>query len=389
MTGKDKIYKNEAAKNGKPYWFQVMVNGKRRTRRGFRTKGEASKARAELETQLHKGEYVDPSRVSYGQYFQEWLEGRDNIEETTRELYRSFFNNHINPVLGETALSKLTALDIKRLIKSLRQKKLSDGMVQRVYATVNASLNSAVAMDILAKNAAAKIPKEDKPRVEQKERQIWGNDSIRHLLEKGKNDTRYWIAVFVAVMTAMRQGEILALRWSDIDFDKAVLYVRRSLRKDKVDFKKVKTASSRRTISLSPLTLAVLKEQQRIVQAEKASHGDKYEDYDLVVCSGKGTPARAAKVLEAWYRLCKKHKPIHEPDITFHDLRHQSASIMLNEREDIRVVSKRLGHSTVMTTLNVYSHLLPTAQQEAAMSLDKSVGFHYEPHRVGIRDKPE
>ncbi|MBU7314067.1 tyrosine-type recombinase/integrase [Paenibacillus oleatilyticus] len=381
--GAGKIYKNEKAKKN-PYWFQIMVNGKRVTRRGFRTKGEAQKARDELSTQLNKGEYIDPSKALFRDYFLEWLENRKNLADSTVDMYDSYFRNHIDPALGKIPLSKITPTDILNFIKTLRNTKtksgenLSDEMVKRVYSTVNTALNSAVTMEIIQKNVASKIPKQDKPKVVRQERQIWSNDSIRVFLKKTKGETRYWIAIFLAVMTGMRQGEILGLKWSDIDFDKSVLYVRRSLKKDKTGFTNLKTASSRRTISLAPYTIMLLKEQQEKIAMEKEYLGDDYQDNDLVVCTSKGTPAKATRVLHAWNRLCEKFKPEHEPRITFHDLRHQSASIMLNDGTDTRVVSGRLGHSTVTTTLDVYSHLIPTAQENAAVALEKTLGFNVE-----------
>lgn len=375
---KDNIYYNEKAKNGKPYWFQLMVNGKRITRRGFRTTTEAKKARAELLADMNRGEYIDPARVTFGEYFEEWLSSRDNIEDTTKNLYESFFSKHINEKLGHIPLSKLSPLDIKKFISQLRTKGLGDETVKRIFNTVSASLNAAETLEIIGRNPASKIPKEDRPKVEKKERQIWSNESVKQVLSNSKGSTRYWIAFFVAVMTGMRQGEIFGLKWSDIDFDRNTIHIRRSLRKDTAELKKVKTESSVRVISISPLTAAFLQEHRYIIEAEKKQHGRYYEDNDLVVCSKKGTPARASKVLEIWYTLCDKFKPEHEPRITFHDLRHQSASIMLNEREDIRVVSKRLGHSTVTTTLNTYSHLLPTGQEAAVLSLDRTIGFEVD-----------
>ncbi|MGM0882618.1 MAG: tyrosine-type recombinase/integrase [Bacillota bacterium] len=375
---KDGINFNDKVKNGKPYWFQIMVNGKRVTRRGFRTFTEAKNTRAALMTELNRGEYIDPARTTYGEYFAEWLEGRDNIQDTTKDLYQSFFDRHIKEGLGEMTLSKMTAMDIKKFITNLRKKGLGDESVKRIFATVNASLNHAETMEIIAKNPANKIPKDDRPKVERKERQIWSNESVKQVLSNGKGKTRFWIAFFLAIMTGMRQGEILGLKWSDIDFERSLLRVRRSLRKDKVIFKKVKNDSSVRIVALSPLTLAFLEEHRSLIEDEKKmleAKGGKYEDNDLVVCSSLGTPARASKVLAAWYNICDKYKPAHEPRITYHDLRHQSASIMLNEREDIRVVSQRLGHSNVNTTLRVYSHLLPNAQESAAAALDRVVGL--------------
>ncbi|MCA0754932.1 site-specific integrase [Paenibacillus sp. N4] len=384
----DGVYYNENAKKGNPWWFQIMVNGKRVTRRGFRTRTEAKKERDALSADLNRGQYIDPTKVTYGEYFADWLAGRDNIEASTREMYQSYFNKHISKHLGSIQLSKLSALDIKKFITHLRtkgindepgfEKGLGDESVKRIYSVVDASLNSAESFELITRNPTAKIPKGEKPKVEKKERQIWDNDSVKLVLASSKGTTRFWIAYFLAIMTGMRQGEILGLQWADVDFEKATIRVRRSLRKNKTEFKSVKNASSVRVISISPLTVGFLKEHRDIIEMEKKKLGRLYQDNDLVVCSSKGTPAYASKVLEKWYDICDKYKPAHEPRITYHDLRHQSASIMLNEREDIRVVSKRLGHSTVAQTLNTYSHLLPTGQETAVLSLDRAVGIDIE-----------
>jgi integrase len=144
------------------------------------------------------------------------------------------------------------------------------------------------------------------------------------------------------------------------------------LRKDSTEFTDLKTEKSRRIISISPRTVEVLQQQKEMIELEKNSK-KKYTDNDLVVCTSKGTPSSSSRIIMTWKRIQDKHKPENEPRITFHDLRHQSASIMLNDGTDIRIVSQRLGHSNVSTTLNVYSHLLPNAQEEAAQSLDNLI----------------
>ncbi|GKU80192.1 tyrosine-type recombinase/integrase [Paenibacillus sp. L3-i20] len=381
---KEKIFFNEEVKNGKPWWFQVMVNGKRKTRRGFKTRTEAKKAREALSTDMNRGVHFDPAKGTYGEYFVEWLSAH-KVEETTTKLYQSFYDCHIkDKELGNILLSKLSAFDIKKFISHLKKdgkregEGLADASVKRMYATVDASLNDAEALGLIIKNPTSNLKKSEKPKVEKKEREIWSNDSVKYVLSNSKGSTRYWIAFFLAVMTGMRQGEILGLKWKDIDFDKNIIKIRRSLRKDTAKEKSTKNVSSYRIISISPLTAAFLREHQDIIGIERKNLGSNYQDNDYVVCSRLGTPARASKVLATWYTLCDKFKPEHEPNITFHDLRHQSASIMLNEREDIRVVSQLLGHSTVATTLNTYSHLLPTGQETAVLSLDRTVGFVVE-----------
>lgn len=369
------IRENKSAKKN-PYWFQVMVNGKRVTRRGFRTKGDARKALAEVVTELSSDTYIEPNRMTYGDYFVKWLEGRRNIAYSTRQMYDSYFRTHIDPFLGKYQLSKITALIIDDFVNELRGKGLSSEMVKRVYSVVSASLNNAVKKELIPRNVANNI---EKPRVKRDERKVWSVAGMTDFLAKSRGESRYWIAVFMAVMTGMRQGEILALKWEDIDFDRKVIHVKRNLQKDGTNFSDLKTEKSRRVISVSEDVLGILREQRHKQRLERVSLGVAYQNNDLVVCSSKGTPARATKVLHAWNVMCEKFKDPSEPDMTFHDLRHMHATIALTSGAvSITEVSRRLGHSNVTTTLNTYSHLLPTQQEKLAEVFDKLISFDVE-----------
>lgn len=372
-TTKDYIYEDENAKKN-PFWFQVMINGKRVTRRGFRTRGEAKKARAAMTTDLSKGEYVEPAKMLYGAYFTQWLNGRANIEHSTRKMYESYFRTHIDPILGQIPLSKISATNLEELIASIREKELGDEMVKRIFATVNASLNAAEKKDIISKNVADKI---EKPTVKRKERAVWDIETVRDFFQSTKDESRYWIAAYIAVMTGLRQGEILALRWSDIDMEKGVIKVRRNLVKNMTIFTGLKTEKSRRTIAISQQIISILHEQKQKNEMEKQNPKVNYEDNDLVVCSSKGTPATATKVIHAWKTMQARYKPAHAPTITFHDLRHTHASIMLKQGVHPKVISERLGHSTITITLDTYSHLLPNMQEEAAESLEATIGMQF------------
>jgi integrase len=375
-TTKDYIYEDENAKNN-PFWFQVMINGKRVTRRGFKTRGEAKRARAALITELSKGEYVQPSKMTFGAYFQQWLSGRkanNNIAISTGKMYKSYFDTHLEPLLGNIPLSKITAEHAKSLISTMRKKGLSDEMVKRVFATFNASINAAVKEDSLVKNVANKI---EKPVVKRVERMVWDTETVKEFFEKSKGASRYWVAAYLAVMTGMRQGEILALRWSDIDMLKGVIQVRRNLVKNTAIFTGLKTEKSRRVIAVSQQVISILNEQKQNNELEKSNPKVKYEDNDLVVCSQRGTPATATKVIHAWRTMQKSYKPETAPIITFHDLRHTHASMLLSQGEHPKVVSERLGHSTITITMDTYSHLLPHMQENAAVSLEDTIGMHF------------
>lgn len=373
-TTKDYIYEDENAKKN-PFWFQVMINGKRVTRRGFKTRGEAKKARAILTAELSKDIYIEPNKMPFGIYFEMWLSARGNIAHSTRKMYESYFKTHIDPLLGSIPLSKLTVMHIDQLIASLREKKLGDEMVKRIYATVSASLNAAEKKELITKNVANKI---EKPTVERKERLVWDIETVRNFFQATKDESRYWIAAYLAVMTGMRQGEILAIRWSDVDLEKGIIQVRRNLIKNLTIFSGLKTEKSRRTITISKQVIAILEEQKEKSAIEKQNSKVNYEDYDLVVSSSRGTPATATKVIHAWKTMQAKFKPATAPTITFHDLRHTHASILLKQGDHPKVVSERLGHSTIAITMDTYSHLLPNMQEEASSRLEDTIGLNFE-----------
>lgn len=364
-----KIRENKNAKKN-PYWFQVMVNGERVTRRGFSTKTEAKTAMATVISELSKEEYIAPSTTLFKDYIEDWIKNRKNIEETTRELYMSYFNTHIaESDLGKIKLGSIAPLNVQSFVDSLQnEKKLAASTVNRIYSLIKTSLNFAKDMEIVKKNAAMKV---EVPKVENVETEVWSVEAVDKFLKETRGKTRFWIAYFLAIMTGLRQGELLGLTWADIDFEKQTISVKRSLRKDKVTTKRVKTTSSKRVIAISESVIEELKFQKERIEMEKGFLGSNYEDNDLVICSSKGTHARASKVLETWKNLCEKHKEPNLPDLTFHDLRHQHASLLLHLNSNIKLVSARLGHSNTSTTLNIYSHLMPDAQHVVVKGLDE------------------
>lgn len=367
---KDYIYENENAKSN-PYWFQVMVNGQRVTKRGFRTRGEAKKARANIIAELSQDRYVEPSKKRYADYFEEWLSSRRSIADNTHKMYRLHFKNHIGPVLGDIPLSKLTASDIDNLLNGLKEKGLGEDMVWRNFTIVHASLNAAVKKEILVKNVAAKV---EKPKVHVKERAMMDTDEIQHILRVSRGYSRNWIAVYLAVMTGMRIGEICGLMWKDIDFNAGMIYVRRNMLDVQKTISTLKTKKSQRALAISPQVVAVLKEHMANQELEKLRDSN-YQDQGLVVCTSKGTPALQNRIRLTWQKMQEKYKSPEQPKMRFHDLRHAHASILLQRKVHPKVVSERLGHSTTAITMEIYSHLMPHLQHEAVQGLEEEINL--------------
>ncbi len=166
----------------------------------------------------------------------------------------------------------------------------------------------------------------------------------------------------MALVTGMRQGELLGLRWKDVDLEKGHLTISQTLSHDG------KTKSSLRKILLPASTVAKLKKHRAVVLKEKLSQGEEYQDNDLVMCTPSGTPINPANVRRSLNVLIKKAAV---PKIRFHDLRHTHATLLLAKGVNVKVISERLGHSNIKITLDTYSHVLPTMQEDAVNKIEE------------------
>jgi integrase len=360
--------KGSVKKEGSTWYYLVdlgkdPITGKRKRRRkrGFKTKKDAEQALSKVIYEVNNGTFVEPSKTLFKDYFKEWLEGkRHNYSRQTVKNYESYLLNHISPVIGHIPLSNLTSLMIQNFIGVLRHKGLADGTVRRIFNVVNTSLNNAEKMQIIPKNPATLV---DKPQVKQTEMKVWEISEVRRFLEVAK-DSRYYMAFHLAITTGMRQGEILGLRWKDIDLHRGIVYVRQTLDHDGKDFKAgAKTKSGVRSINLDPHTVEALKSHRIMIAEERLKLGKDYKDNDLVVCTYKGTVISPRNLTRTWHSLIKKADL---PKIRFHDLRHTHASLMLQQGEHVKVVSERLGHNKIQITLDTYSHVMPNMQEESA-----------------------
>ncbi len=212
------------------------------------------------------------------------------------------------------------------------------------------------------KNCASKVKL---PKGAKKEMLVWNELEIKRFLEFAK-ENRYYIAFELALLTGMRQGEILGLRWKDINLDKGYLVINQTLSHDGKTFLVCgKTKSSRRNIQHPNSTIDGLKRHKIIVNKEKEN--DIYTNNDLVVCTQVGTPLNPANLRRSFNNLIKTAQV---PQIRFHDLRHTHATLLLSKGVNIKVISERLGHSNIKVTLDTYSHVLPTMQEDAIKKLE-------------------
>lgn len=346
------------------------ATGKRKqlTRSGFSTKEEAETAAAEVIVKLKQGTFKQPKKSTLSQYLQDWLETKKStLSKSTFMQYQRIVTNHIIPALGNRELIKLSPADIAKFYSALmEEKRLAESTIGDIHKVLTAALNQAVKWDMIVKNPASLV---QKPKAKKKELNTWTQDEAKRFLAVSKN-YRTHIAFLLALTTGMRQGEILGLRWKDVDFEEGTIQVVQTLSHDGKELNPgAKTQTGNRRISVDSNTLHELKEHRKLILKEKMKQGAKYTDLDLVIPASNGKPLSPRNLLRTFYLIIEKADV---PKITFHDLRHTHATLLLAKGVHPKVVAERLGHADMRVTLEVYSHVLPNIQKDAAEKFGKA-----------------
>ncbi len=344
------------------------VTGKRRrkteTVRGI--KRDAERVQARLLHSLETGYYVEPGKLTVGDFLKRWLEdyARPNLAPRTFERYDEIVQKRLIPDLGAHKLSKLQPVHIVSAETAWRQK-LAPRTVLKFHRLLHKALQDAVKWQILGRNPVAAI---ELPVGRGQEMRFLNREEVQRLLKAAKDSP--WFALLVtAIYTGMRRGELLGLKWDDIDLRADSVSVRRTLQRLKggaLVFGEPKTHRSSRTVSLPSVVVEVLRQYRKQQVERRLELGADYHDNGLVFANDLGAPVSEGELRGAFARLLKASGL---PTIRFHDLRHTMATLMLAQGVHPKVVSERLGHSTVNITLDTYSHVLPNLQAEAAERL--------------------
>lgn len=371
-------------KRGKGSWAIVLdlgrdANGKRK-QKWITVRGSEKDAERELARLLHEmntGQFVEPSKMTVAEYLRHWLEAyaKVNVRAKTFERYAEIVEKALIPALGCHRLAKLQPLHIqtfysKALLEGRRDGRggLSPQTVLHYHRVLREALQQAVRWQLLVRNPTDAV---EPPRVQRQEVQVLDEKQTAYLLRACEGSWLY-MPVLLAVTTGMRRGEILALRWRDVDLKAGTATVRQSLEQTNngLAFKQPKTQKGRRVVVLPALAVDALR-RHRIAQAkERLLMGPDYQDHDLICAQPDGRPLNPDSVSAAFRDFMGK-LPL--PRIRFHDLRHSHASHLLRQGVHPKVVSERLGHSTTTITLDLYSHLLPGLQEEAARRIDAAL----------------
>ncbi len=335
----------------------VNVRGKR---------ADADKRLRELLQAVDRGLPINLEKATVGEWMESWLTQKapPNARQKTFERYRSIVRNHVSPKLGQVPLIKLTPAAIQELEANLSASGMAPAGVELVHRVISAACKYAVKMDVLWRNPAQAVTP---PKVEQKEIKPPEIPGVKRILELAEQDGEpFFPAMHLTAFTGMRRGEVLGLRWSDVDLEKGALSVVQTLGRSLdqgLIFEGPKSKGGRRAIDLDSRTIAVLR-AHRVRQLEhRLKAGGAFEDQGLVFCDALGNPLNPMALTRAFQRHAKR---VGLTKVRLHDLRHFHASVMFQQGESPVLVSKRLGHSSVSITMDVYSHLLSGWQREAA-----------------------
>lgn len=343
---------------------------KRREAR-FKTQREAVAALSQWKRDLSDGLPVAPDRLTVEQFLRRWLQdvARPRLRPRTYERYAQLVRLHIVPALGGIRLAQLNAADVQRLINSMCESGSSARTVQFTRAVLRAALHQAERWQLVRRNVAALT---DPPRVERPEVQPFSPEQARQLLAAARGD-RLEALYVVALGLGLRQGEVLGLRWEDVDLERGTLSVRRQLQRTggTLQLVPLKTERSRRTLPLPAFVLEALRRHRARQLEERLALGAAWQEHGLVFATERGTPLEPRNVLRRYHTLLARAGL---PRKRFHDLRHSAASLLLLQGVDLRVVMETLGHSQISLTANTYAHVAQALKREAAERMDALLG---------------
>lgn len=348
--------------NGKRRYINKTIHG---------TKKNAEKYLTAKLRDKDLGINIEPASESIDKYLDKWLETsvKPRVRPRTYNDYVALMTRYVREPLGAVKLSDLRPIDIQKVYQSMQERELSPRVVRYTHAVLSSALKQAVRWDMLHRNPASAV---DLPRMVRKEMKAMSPAEASRFLE-AVGGTRQYALFNFALTTGMRPQEYLALKWSDIDLDKGSATVRRAIvwKREKGGgwaFAEPKTSRSRRTIPLPASTVKALLEHRRQQGIDRLRIGSDWQDHGLVFPTSIGTPYTLSSLTNKWFKPALVKAAL--AGFNLYSLRHTHATLLLANGENAKVASERLGHSTVVLTLDTYSHVLPDMQQQAAERIE-------------------
>jgi integrase len=326
-------------------------------------KKQAERVLARRLEELYGGTYRELKQATFGQFAAKWLAeyAEPRLKRSTADGYRRYFENHLNPAFGAYPLASITTGQIQEFMATALASGRSGKTVNNYLVPLRKMLSDAVSWGFLTTNPAADV---QRARVVRKEMAALTPEQVRRLLAAAEPE--YELLFRVAIFTGVRSGELLALQWRDVDWQRAQLCVRRSVWKGHIS--EPKSARGVRRIDLGPDLLATLR-------SAKSSSG---HPNDLIFTNRNGSYIDPRNLVQRHFEPTLKRAGL--PHVRFHDLRHTFASLLIAQGRHPKAIQDQLGHASIQTTLDRYGHLLPGVHEhggaglEALVSEDESSG---------------
>lgn len=356
----------------------TLENGKRKVFYGNTQKEVLEKLTKARHEQQQSTLPTNTSRQTVEQFLKHWLENtqEQSVRPRTYERYEEVVRLHIVPALGRHQLQKLTVQHVQAFYARKLKEGLSPTTVNTFHNVLHKALDTARKWKLVVENVCDLV---DAPRTEEYEAQPLTMEQIHTLLAKARGQ-KIEAMLILTLATGLRRGEVMGLKWQDINFKAGTLQIRRIMSripsKLQRDGKKgytetpTKTKKSRRSVIIAPFALKALEQHRTRQQVVKEQAGDRWIDHDLVFCTSIGTSLNPDRDIRLPLKKLLQEAGL--PDIRFHDLRHSQATLLLGMGVHPKIVQEILGHSNVNITMTVYSHVLPSMQKGAMDMLNSA-----------------
>ena len=344
-------------------------------------KNVLGKTQAEVKEKLKKAieenvgiDYGRAKTYTVGSWLEVWMENyaKVKLRPSTFKTSQGFLKNHIKPQIGSIPLADLTSLDLQRFYKHLldggrvdrveakkKPKGLAPKTVRNIHQMIGSAYNLAIEQKLVSKNPTQGCAL---PKVEHKEMRTLTADQLSAFFQEAKDSGVYEL-YYLDLATGLRRGELLGLKWTDIDLDRGVLKIQRAISRQngKVVEAPLKTKNAYRTLPLSDSLRRYLTDLRRRQKENRRKYGKSYHQSDYVCVREDGTPLRPDYISREFGRICRRAGL---PCIRFHDLRHSVATLLLQQGFSLKQIQEWLGHSDIATTANVYAHV-PYVEKES------------------------
>lgn len=341
---------------------------------------KAEKELAKFVAEIESNTYVEPSKITLKTFSEWWLKdyAENNLAPKTIYEYKRLLDLRILPAMGHLKLSKIKPIHLVEFFSNLQEDGiredgkeggLSNSTIRHYYVLIKKMLRTAVKWHLIPSNPADNV---DPPRVKKKEAGYYTEDEIKALLKALENeDTKYKTAVLVSISCGLRLGELMGLKWEHIDFKSNTIEIEQTIQylPGRGTFtKEPKTESSKRIVSVPEPAMRMLKIQKTEQAEQRLKCGSLWNDAGYVFTQWNGLPMHPSTPSKWFSKFLERHNL---KKITFHQLRHTSATMLIHSGLNIKAVSARLGHSNTSTTLNIYSHALRSADKVAAEKIEE------------------